>query len=144
MVSRKVMHGNQQEVGLQGSPSWAPALQGERRQKVLQQLQAAAEAARAAQEANMQRSGSGTGDILRTNFLVLASNVRQQDGHLLVPEELQLLQRFEVGQSWCEASELAQLGQCASSEACKQASASACNPTANLQSLAWKARACAA
>ena len=44
----------------------------------------------------MQRSGSGTGDILRTNFLVLVGTVRQQDSHLLVPEELELLQRFEV------------------------------------------------
>ena len=81
---------------LQASPSWAPALQGERRAKILRRLQDAAQAARVAQEASMQRSGSGTGDILRTNFLVLMQTVRQQDSHLLVAEELELLQRFEV------------------------------------------------
>ena len=80
----------------QASPSWAPALQGERRAKIWRRLQEAAQAARVAQEASMQRSGSGTGDILRTNFLVLVQTVRQQDSHLLVAEELELLQRFEV------------------------------------------------
>ena len=64
---------------------------------VLARLHAAAEAAQAVQQAMLQRTGSGTGDILRANFAVLVRTVCEQDAHLLVPEETDLLQQFQVG-----------------------------------------------
>ena len=63
---------------------------------VLGRLHAAAQAAQAAQEAMLQRTGSGTGDILRHNFQLLVQTVREQDAHLLVTQETDLLERFKV------------------------------------------------
>ena len=72
------------------------------------------------QEALLQRSGSGTGDILRANFQVLVRTVREQDAHLLVPEETQLLDQFQV-RIWslkmlsagkCQAAKLLSQMQC--------------------------------
>ena len=69
----------------------------EEEQSLVQQgLQQAAQASEEHQAQSLQRVGSGTGDILRTNFLVLADTVVQHDGGLLVVEELQMLDRFKV------------------------------------------------
>ena len=63
---------------------------------VLGRLHTAAQAAQAAHEAMLQRTGSGTGDILRHNFLVLVRTVCEQDAHLLVADELALLDQYKV------------------------------------------------
>lgn len=59
-----------------------------------------AEAARAAAvgHASMaaQRSGSGTGETLRSNFVVVADTVMEQDGHLLSDNEKAMITRFKV------------------------------------------------
>lgn len=44
----------------------------------------------------LKRQGSGTGACLRTNFLLMADTVMQQDAHLLLDEEKQLLSSFKV------------------------------------------------
>lgn len=60
----------------------------------------AAEAARAAAETHAslaaQRSGSGTGEMLRSNFVVVADLVLEQDGHLLSPEEHTITAAFKA------------------------------------------------
>lgn len=58
------------------------------------------------QAAGLQRQGSNTGACLRTNFLLMADIVVKQDGHLLVEDEKQLLQRFQVACTACELSRL--------------------------------------
>ena len=44
----------------------------------------------------LQRQGSNTGVCLRTNFLLMADIVVDQDAHLLLDEEKQLLKNFRV------------------------------------------------
>ena len=60
----------------------------------------AVEAARAAAQTHAslaaQRSGSGTGEMLRSNFVVVADLVLGQDGHLLSPEEHATTAAFKV------------------------------------------------
>lgn len=60
----------------------------------------AVETARAAAETHAslaaQRSGSGTGEMLRSNFVVVADLVLGQDGHLLSPEEHTTTAAFKV------------------------------------------------
>ena len=69
----------------------------EGQQELVQQgLQQAALASEVHQAQNLQRVGSGTGDILRTNFLVLVDTVVENDGSLLVAEELEMLHNFKV------------------------------------------------
>ena len=76
-------------VGLQiDNPGDAPA------------LAEALEAARAAAEAHAslaaQRSSSGTGEMLRSNFVVVAGHVEEHDGHLLTPKEKARTAEFKV------------------------------------------------
>lgn len=47
----------------------------------------------------LKRQGSGTGACLRTNFLLMADTVMQQDAHLLDDVEKQLLSSFKVSAS---------------------------------------------
>ena len=44
----------------------------------------------------LQRQGSNTGVCLRSNFLLMADIVVEQDRHLLLEDELQLLAEFKV------------------------------------------------
>lgn len=44
-----------------------------------------------------QRSGSGTGEMLRSNFVVVADLVLGQDGHLLSEDEKASTALFKVG-----------------------------------------------
>ncbi len=44
----------------------------------------------------LQRQGSNTGACLRSNFLLMADIVVNQDMHLLVDQETQLLTSFKV------------------------------------------------
>ena len=44
----------------------------------------------------LKRQGSGTGACLRTNFVLMADTVMQQDAHLLVAAEKLLLSSFKV------------------------------------------------
>ena len=63
-------------------------------------LSEALEAARAAAEVHAslaaQRSSSGTGEMLRSNFVVVADLVEEQDGHLLAPQEKARTAEFKV------------------------------------------------
>ena len=63
-------------------------------------LREALEAARAAAEAHAslaaQRSSSGTGEMLRSNFVVVADHVEAHDGHLLAPKEKARTAEFKV------------------------------------------------
>ena len=43
-----------------------------------------------------QRSSSGTGEMLRSNFVVLADLVEEQDGHLLTNKEKARTAEFKV------------------------------------------------
>ncbi len=43
-----------------------------------------------------QRSSSGTGEMLRSNFVVLADLVEEQDGHLLTSSEKARTAHFKV------------------------------------------------
>ena len=43
-----------------------------------------------------QRSSSGTGEMLRSNFVVLADLVEEQDGHLLTSKEKARTAEFKV------------------------------------------------
>ncbi|KAL3146511.1 hypothetical protein ABBQ32_000762 [Trebouxia sp. C0010 RCD-2024] len=63
--------------------------------KIKQTLEMLVQAAADWQAAGLQRQGSNTGACLRTNFLLMADIVVKQDGHLLVEDEKQLLQRFQ-------------------------------------------------
>ena len=63
---------------------------------IQQAIQQAAKACEAHHAQNLQRMGSGTGDILRTNFLVVVDTVVEHDGSLLVQDELNLLDTFKV------------------------------------------------
>lgn len=62
----------------------------------MQIIEAAVRAAADWQAAGLQRQGSNTGVCLRTNFRLMADIVVKQDGHLLVEEEKQLLECFQV------------------------------------------------
>ncbi|KAK9829081.1 hypothetical protein WJX72_003785 [[Myrmecia] bisecta] len=74
-----------------------PAVQqADERQRVQAILQKAAAAAEGHEATTLQRQSSGTGEILRTNFLLIADLVREQDGHLLTAEELLLLDAFKA------------------------------------------------
>lgn len=61
----------------------------------------ALERARAAAESHAslaaQRSSSGTGEMLRSNFVVVADLVEEQDGHLLTSKEKARTADFKVG-----------------------------------------------
>ena len=63
-------------------------------------LREALEAARAAAEVHAslaaQRSSSGTGEMLRSNFVVVADHVEEHDGHLLAPKEKARTAEFKV------------------------------------------------
>ncbi len=48
------------------------------------------------QASGLQRQGSNTGACLRSNFLLMADIVANQDMHLLVDHETQLLTSFKV------------------------------------------------
>ena len=65
-------------------------------QEIKQTLEALVQAAADWQAAGLQRQGSNTGACLRTNFLLMADIVVKQDSHLLVEEEKQLLECFQV------------------------------------------------
>ena len=65
--------------------------------ELLGRLHAAAQAAQAVHQAMLQRTGSGTGDVLRHNFRLLVQTVREQDSHLLVAQETHLLEQFQAG-----------------------------------------------
>lgn len=54
----------------------------------------------------LKRQGSGTGACLRTNFLLMADTVMQQDAHLLLEDEKQLLSAFKVCWSSLEGVQL--------------------------------------
>ncbi len=51
------------------------------------------------QASGLQRQGSNTGACLRSNFLLMAEIVVQQDAHLLIDDEMQLLANFKVQSS---------------------------------------------
>ena len=53
-------------------------------------------AAAAADTLILQRSSSGTGEILRTNFGVMLDVVLGQDGHLLTQRDAVMLQTYRV------------------------------------------------
>ena len=48
-----------------------------------------------------QRSSSGTGEMLRSNFVVVADLVVQQDGHLLTDAEIATIADFKVSADGC-------------------------------------------
>lgn len=50
----------------------------------------------AEESVSLQRSGSGTGEILRSNFLLLHDAVMEQDSHLFSWEETQVFEAFKV------------------------------------------------
>lgn len=76
---------------------------------IKQTLETLVRAAADWQAAGLQRQGSNTGACLRTNFLLMADIVVTQDGHLLVEEEKQLLQRFQVPCTAYEQSRMLRL-----------------------------------
>lgn len=63
-------------------------------------VQEALEGARSAAEVHAslaaQRSSSGTGEMLRSNFVVVADLVEEQDGHLLIAGERAMTAEFKV------------------------------------------------
>jgi len=71
----------------------------------LQECRKAFAGARGACEAHgmevMERSASGTGEILRSNFQLLVEAILAQDGHLLSPGELAILDSYKVYCSSC-------------------------------------------
>lgn len=64
------------------------------------ELEEALNQARAAAEVHAslaaQRSSSGTGEMLRSNFVVVADLVEEQDGHLLTSSEKARTAEFKV------------------------------------------------
>jgi hypothetical protein len=68
--------------------------------EIRQSATGALEAARSAAELHAslaaQRSGSGTGEMLRCNFVVLADLVFKQDAHLLSDAEKDMIAHFKV------------------------------------------------
>ena len=62
----------------------------------LQELQNVLIKAAAAGESLLQRAGSGTGEALRANFLLVAEMVEREDGHLLRKPEHTFLTSFQV------------------------------------------------
>jgi hypothetical protein len=63
-------------------------------------LATAAAAAAAHASLAEQRSGSGTGEMLRCNFVLVADSVQEHDGHLLSAAEVAMIARFKVGRSF--------------------------------------------
>lgn len=59
-------------------------------------LQLAAAAAEAWERASLMRQGSGTGTCLRSNFMLLADTVAEQDAHLIPQEDHDMLASFKV------------------------------------------------
>ena len=49
-----------------------------------------------------QRSSSGTGEMLRSNFVVVADLVEEQDGHLLSSSEIARTAEFKVSELCAE------------------------------------------
>lgn len=86
---------------LQSKSAAQVSCSGAPHQEIKQALQALVQAAADWQAAGLQRQGSNTGLCLRTNFRLMADIVVQQDGHLLVEEEKQVLECFQVA---CTAS----------------------------------------
>ena len=70
------------------SPGDAPA--------VSEAFQAARAAAEVHASLAAQRSSSGTGEMLRSNFVVVADHVEEHDGHLLAPKEKSRTAEFKV------------------------------------------------
>ena len=97
--TERVQCAAQSLLGVMGSPcvSFHPQIEmgngDAEMEEVLEQARAAAEvhASLAA-----QRSSSGTGEMLRSNFVVLAALVEAQDGHLLSASEKDRTAEFKV------------------------------------------------
>ena len=71
--------------------------EGEEHSEELEQgLASLQEAAVAHEQISLQRSSSGTGAVLRTNFLLLLDTVSEQDGHLLTAEEAGVFQAYQA------------------------------------------------
>ncbi len=60
------------------------------------ELQESLTKAAAAGESLLQRAGSGTGEALRANFLLVSETVEAQDSHLLQEQEHSFLRSFRV------------------------------------------------
>lgn len=60
------------------------------------QLKESLAKAAAAGESLLQRAGSGTGEALRSNFLLVSEMVESQDAHLLQQPEQDFLCKFRV------------------------------------------------
>lgn len=64
-------------------------------------LATAAAAASAHASLAEQRSGSGTGEMLRCNFALVADAVQAHDAHLLSEAEVAMIRRFKVRRGSC-------------------------------------------
>ena len=62
-----------------------------------QKLLKAKAAAESVGSGAMQRSGSGKGEILRSNFLLLLDAVMEQDSHLFSEQEQSVFDTYRVG-----------------------------------------------
>ena len=68
----------------------------ERDEAVQEALEGASSAAEVHASLAAQRSSSGTGEMLRSNFVVVADLVEEQDGHLLTARERARTAEFKV------------------------------------------------
>ena len=79
--------------------SWgllAQVIAAERDEAVQEALESARSAAEVHASLAAQRSSSGTGEMLRSNFVVVADLVEEQDGHLLIARERARTAEFKV------------------------------------------------
>ena len=75
---------------------WPIDTSKEGRLDVKEQLKKAQVAAEAQRSDALERSSSGTGQILRANFLLLLEAVLEQDQHLLDANELAFIETYQV------------------------------------------------
>ena len=66
-------------------------------EELQQKLLKAKAAAESVGSGALQRSGSGKGEILRSNFLLLLDAVMEQDSHLFSEEEHSVFETYRVG-----------------------------------------------
>ena len=72
------------------------AIEPSRRALIIDSLQKAEQASGRLSGSMMQRSSSGTGEKLKSNFALLLDTILEQDSHLLSQEEHDLLQSYQV------------------------------------------------
>ena len=99
------------------------------------QLQEMLTKAAAAGESLLQRAGSGTGEALRTNFLLVSETVEAQDGHLLRDQERSFLTSFRVSHALQPRSFLGRWFACVMSDSLNRAEESGAHKLTFMQPL---------